>query len=307
MRNAFASEITELAAHHPTLVMMMADIGNRLFDRYKATYPDRFLNCGVAEANMIGMAAGMAGCGLRPICYTIAPFITYRCLEQIRVDLCYHRQSVMIVGAGAGLSYSSLGVTHHSCEDIAMMRVLPGMTVLCPADSQEVRACLRASRRWDGPIYMRIGKKGERDVHTSVPDIIIGKAYPLQRGDDISLLSTGNMLPSALETARHLEQQGFSVEVASVHTVKPLDREYLHSVFSKCRLVATLEEHSILGGLGGAVAEWLTEMNSPRAQMIRFGSGDHFLDKACEQEHAREHYGITPRQMTDVILGKIGH
>ncbi|MDX2226062.1 MAG: transketolase C-terminal domain-containing protein [Verrucomicrobiae bacterium] len=305
MRNAFASEITALAATDPTLIMMTADIGNRLFDRFKDQFPDRLFNCGVAEANMIGMAAGLASGGFRPICYTITPFITYRCYEQIRVDVCYHQKPVTIVGTGSGLSYASLGVTHHSCEDIAVMRVLPGMTVLCPADAFEVRALLRASRLWNGPVYMRIGKKGEPTVHASTPELTIGKALPIRSGSEVALLSTGNMLPSAMETAGLLAQKGVSCEVVSFHTVKPLDEDYLRSAFSKFKLVATLEEHSILGGLGGSVAEWLADGDGPRARMIRLGTGDHFLHTAGEQEFAREHYGLTPAKISEAILSRL--
>ena len=143
MRNAFAHEITQLAQQDERIVLLSGDIGNRLFDEFKDKCPGRFHNCGVAEANMIGVAAGLALSGLRPVCYTIAPFITYRCMEQIRVDACYHNVPVTIVGTGAGLAYASLGATHHSCEDIGMLRLLPGLVVMAPADAHEVRGCWR--------------------------------------------------------------------------------------------------------------------------------------------------------------------
>ncbi|NBV34894.1 MAG: transketolase, partial [Proteobacteria bacterium] len=137
MRNSFAKVITALAHEDPSIVLLSGDIGNRLFDDFKAKCPERFYNCGVAEANMMSMAAGLASCGLRPVVYTITPFLTYRCMEQIRDDVCYHNQKVVIVGTGSGLSYASLGTTHHSCEEMGMLRLLPGMTVLAPADSFE--------------------------------------------------------------------------------------------------------------------------------------------------------------------------
>src|SRR2546430_5284860 len=161
MRNAFATEITSLASEDERLVLLSGDIGNKLFDGYKEKFPERFFNCGVAEANMMGMAAGMALSGMRPITYTITPFTTTRCFEQIRVDVCYHNVPVIIVGVGGGLSYASLGATHHSCEDIALLRMLPNMTVICPGDAIEVRGALRAALRHDGPVYIRLGKKGE--------------------------------------------------------------------------------------------------------------------------------------------------
>jgi transketolase len=160
MRNAFADEITELAAIDKRVVLLSGDIGNKLFDNFKKIDKNRFYNCGVAEANMMGVAAGMALSGLRPIIYTITPFTTTRCFEQIRVDVCYHRAPVIIVGTGSGLSYAELGPTHHSLEDMAILRTLPGMCVLAPCDVFELRAALRVALQQDRPVYILIGKKG---------------------------------------------------------------------------------------------------------------------------------------------------
>src|SRR5580698_4353811 len=189
MRNAFAKQITQLAQQDRRIVMMAADIGNRLFDDLKAKCPDRFFNCGVAEANMIGVAAGMAMSGLRPFCYTITPFVTYRCLEQIRVDVCYHHVPVVIVGTGSGLSYASLGATHHSCEEMGMLRLLPGLSVLAPADEMEVRGALEAALKSDHPSYIRIGKKGEPVIHKIQPEFTIGKGITVREGAKVCLLS----------------------------------------------------------------------------------------------------------------------
>jgi len=292
MRNAFAKQITELAQTDPRIVMLSGDIGNRLFDNLKAKCPGRFFNCGVAEANMMGMAAGMALSGLRPVCYTITPFITYRCMEQIRVDVCYHHAPVVIVGTGSGYSYASLGATHHSCEDMGMLRLLPGMAVIAPADSLEVRGALAAAFRQDNPVYIRIGKKGEPNVHASEPVFEIGKAIPLREGTDVALLCAGTMLPVALAAAELLGREGVSAFVASFHTIKPLDTALLQEAFAKYKVVATIEEHSILGGLGGAIAEWKADANAP-GRLVRFATADEFLHATCEQDEAREHFGLT--------------
>src|SRR5882724_5688196 len=215
MRNAFADEITKLAVEDERIVLLSADIGNRLFDDFKIKCPGRFYNCGVAEANMVGVAAGMAMAGLRPVCYTITNFITYRCIEQIRVDVCYHHQPVIIVGTGSGLSYASLGGTHHSCEEMGMLRLLPGLTVMAPADAMEVRAALRAALGQLNPVYMRIGKKGEPVIHKAIPDLSTGKGIVIREGTEICLLSAGTVLTVALGAADLLEKQGRSTRVVS--------------------------------------------------------------------------------------------
>lgn len=301
MRNAFAAEITALAAENNRLVLLSADIGNRLFDAYKERFSKRFFNCGVAEPNMISMAAGMAMTGLRPVAYTIASFITTRCLEQIRIDLGYQHAPVIVVGTGAGLSYAANGSTHHSCEDIAFLRMIPGMTVVCPGDAMEVRAALRAALAVDGPVYLRIGKKGEPVVHEKLPNFVIGRALVLRSGSEVCILSTGNMLSISMQTADRLAASGISTGVVSFHTVKPLDQEFLLEAFQRHKLIVTVEEHSRLGGLGGGVAEWIADQDRPMARLMRIGTADRFLHEAGGQGYARECFGLTPEAM----LGQI--
>lgn len=303
MRNAFAKAITELARADQRIVLLSGDIGNRLFDDFKASCPDRFYNCGVAEANMVSMAAGLAMSGLRPVCYTITPFVTYRCMEQIRVDVCYHHVPVTIVGTGSGLSYASLGATHHSCEEMGMLRLLPGLCVLAPADAMEVSAGLKAAVKHPHPVYMRIGKKGEPVIHKTEPSLRIGEALVIRPGREVCILSAGTMLGTCLEAAERLAQRGISTEVVSFHTVKPLDTKLLALAFARFRLVVTVEEHSVLGGLGGSVAEWLNEYHgSESARLLRLGTRDEFLHETCEQEQAREYFGLTPAAITERIF-----
>jgi transketolase len=303
MRNAFADELTKLGDEDSRIVMLSGDIGNRLFDKFKANHAARFFNCGVAEANMMGVAAGLAMNGLRPVAYTIAPFVTTRCLEQIRTDVCYHEVPVTIIAVGAGLAYSGLGPTHQACEDIAFLRALPNMVVICPGDAYEVRSALRAAMKQDRPAYIRLGKKGEPLVHRGpLDDFQIGKAITIADGKDVCLLSTGNILPEAIEAAQKLEQQGISAAVVSFHTVKPLDEDCLEQVFDRFALVATLEEHSLIGGFGAAVAEWLVDSRTRPRQFIRFGTPDAFFKKSGEQEYAREELGLTARHIADQIV-----
>jgi transketolase len=306
MRNAFAKKITELAGKDQRVVLLSGDIGNRLFDDFKAKFPARFYNCGVAEANMMGVAAGLAMSGLRPVCYTITPFLTYRCMEQIRIDVCYHHVPVVIVGTGSGLSYASLGGTHHSCEEMGMLRLLPGLAVVAPADEMEVRGSLEAALKSAGPTYIRIGKKGEPVVHKTPPEFAIGQGIVIREGTEICLLSTGTVLTVALGAAELLEKQGHSVRVVSFHTVKPLDTALLSDAFKRYRVVGTIEEHSVLGGLGGSVAEWLADQPTGSAGLVKFGTRDEFLHLTCEQEEAREYFGLTPEAVAAGIERRLG-
>jgi transketolase len=307
VRNAFADELTKLGDVDPRVVLLSGDIGNRLFDKFKDKHPHRFFNCGVAEQNMMGVAAGMAMSGLRPITYTITPFITSRCLEQIRTDACYHEAPVTIVAVGAGLSYAGLGPTHHSCEDVAILRSLPNMVVLCPGDAWELRAALRAVMRQDRPAYIRMGKKGEPKVHSETPtDFAIGKALTIEDGDDVCLLSTGAMLPEAVEAGHALKAKGVSAKVISFHTVKPLDEGCLRQSFARFKAVATIEEHSLIGGFGSAVAEWLIDNAVSPKNFLRFGTPDAFFKMSGEQEFAREKLGLTGPQIAEKILNALG-
>jgi transketolase len=305
MRNAFTDELTKLGDQDDRIVMLSGDIGNRLFDKFKDKHPSRFYNCGVAEQNMMGVAAGMAMSGLRPIAYTITPFVTTRCLEQIRTDACYHDVPVTIVAVGAGLSYSGLGPTHHSCEDIAFLRSLPNMVVIAPGDAFEVRAALRAVMKQDKPAYIRMGKKGEPVIHKETPaDFAIGKALTIAAGTDVCLLSTGTMLPEAVEAGHLLTAKGISAEVVSFHTLKPLDEACLDDAFTRFKLVATIEEHSLIGGFGSAVAEWLID-HRKAGNLLRFGTPDAFFKLSGEQEFAREKLGLTGHHIAKRIAAAL--
>ena len=292
MRNAFAQAITELADKNTKLVLLAGDIGNRLFNSFKEKHPKRFYNCGVAEAGMTGIASGLASCGLQPITYTITPFNTLRCLEQIRVDVCYPDLPVIIVGTGSGLSYSNLGVTHHSMEDIGVLRMLPNMHVICPGDAVEVKLAVADALNLKRPTYIRLGKKGEPVVHTKVPKFSIGKGITLCKGKDIAILSVGNMLPIAMVSAELLKSKGFSVRVVSMHTVKPLDEDLLKIIFRECLTIAVIEEHNLAGGAGSAVLEWGCTQKVDLSKLRCFSGSDSFLVACGNQEQARREIGL---------------
>jgi transketolase len=304
MRNAFANEVTELAKIDKRVVLLSGDIGNKLFDDFKNVDSDRFYNCGIAEANMMGVAAGMAMSGFRPIIYTITPFTTTRCFEQIRVDVCYHKAPVIIVGTGSGLSYAELGPTHHSLEDLAILRTLPGLSVLAPCDAHELRLALRAALQQDNPVYIRIGKKGEPAIHTPLTHFEIGKAIIVRKGKDVVLLTAGTIMPEALKAADLLENKGISTEVVSVHSIKPLDGDYLALAAKQFELVVTIEEHGLIGGLGSAVSEWYVSQNIPMAQM-NFGTPDEFMHEIGSQEYAREKFGLIAENIATNIVARL--
>lgn len=302
MRNAFAAEVTALAESNPKVVLLSGDIGNRLFDKFKNAAPDRFYNVGVAEANMIGVAAGMAMAGLRPISYTIASFTTARCLEQIRVDVCYHNLPVIIVGVGSGLGYASLGVTHHSCEDVAFLGALPNMTVLAPADAYETRAALRAALDHGGPVYIRLGKKGEPKVHQAVPEnFAIGKGLVVTEGQAACIIASGTVLPVAMEAGKRLGEAGIPTRVVSLHTVKPMDETLLAECAGRFPVIATVEEHSILGGVAARVAQWMVANRISDTRLLPFATADRFMKVAGEQDYARECYGITAEEIAEQV------
>lgn len=304
MRNAFANELVTLAKKDPKIVFLTADIGNNLFNEYKSHFPRRFFNCGVAEANMASMAAGLALTGLRPITYTIAPFNVYRCLEQIRIDICYHNLPVTIVGTGAGLSYASLGPTHHSCEDIACLRSFPHLKIVCPGDALELKVLMGKIVEQENPVYFRIGKKNERVVHRELPSLEIGKGHIIEKGTDACLFSTGNTLPLAMDLKRNLALYGIKMQVVSMHTVKPLDNEILREMFSSFKYLFSLEEHSLIGGLGSAICQWMVE-SQIRKFFTPFGMPDRFYSKSHSQDSLRNEAGLSLPILTRKILEKV--
>jgi len=301
MRNAFADEILKLALADERIVVLSGDIGNRLFDKFKAAMPNRFYNCGVAEANMISLAAGLASSGLRPVCYTITPFVTTRCLEQIKLDVCYHNMPVTIVGTGSGLSYAALGSTHHSFEDLAILRSLPSMNVLAPADAPELRSAMRWAFAQNQPAYLRIGKKGE-PVLTEEAAFTAGRWRCPRTGSSATLLACGTILSEVLAAADLLAKDNIQAAVWNCASVKPLDLEALSHLGSSP--VFSIEEHSVLGGFGSAVAEFLSARKNP-PRLIRLGIPDEFLHDCGEQEEARVYCGLDAASLARRIAAEI--
>lgn len=299
MRNAFIRGLTALAEKDPSVVFLTADLGFKLFDDFAARFPGRFMNVGVAESNMIGVAAGLALGGYRPFVYSIVPFATLRCFEQIRNDVCYNQVPVTIVGVGGGFAYGPNGPTHHATEDIAVMRSLPNLTVVCPGDPVEAELAVLAIGEQQGPAYLRLGRAGDPVVHTTKPHFRLGEAITLRRGADCSLISTGGMLPVAIAAAELLRGE-ISCRVVSMHTVKPLDGIALRDCCRETQALFTLEEHSRIGGLGSAVGEWLAEYRTQTPLHI-LGSRDNFMHVSGSQDYLREASGISAGQIAETV------
>jgi len=309
VRNAFVEVLMELAEADDRIVLLSGDIGNRMFDWFKERYPDRFYNCGVAEANMIGVAAGLALSGYRPLAYTIVPFLTARCLEQIRIDLCYHNVPVVLVGVGGGLSYGSLGATHHAFDDIGLLRPLPNMRIFCPADACEVSATVRSAVADSGPAYVRLGKKGEPVVHPEPVALRAGELLPLRTGREVAILNSGTLLPEVMQAVERLEADGVDAATWSVPVVKPLPSEALARIFADFDLVVTIEEHSLIGGFGAAVAEWMVDQPAiPRARLLRIGLPDEFQHDVGSTSYMRCRLGLDgdgiARRVQDALPGE---
>ncbi len=259
MRNAYIKELYELAKQDANVLGINADNGAIVYDDFRRDFPKQYMNFGIAEANMIAAAAGMASCGKIPFCYTIGAFLAYRALEFIRNDVCYQNQNVKIVGIGSGCAYANLGPTHHTTEDIAILRSMPGLTIFSPASPLESKKATRAAYEWDGPVYLRLGRNGEPEIYDKDYDFVPGKGVVLREGKDVTIIGTGGILLDALESAETLGKEGIAASVVNIHKIKLFDEDIIKKAEEETKAIVTVEEHSIYGGLGGAVAEVLAE------------------------------------------------
>jgi transketolase len=293
MRTAFIRTLLELAEKDERINLVVGDLGFGVVEPFVERYPARFLNVGVAEQNMTGIAAGMALCGKIVFTYSIGNFPTLRCIEQIRNDVCYHNADVKIVSVGGGLGYGALGMTHHNTEDIAMMRALPRMTVIAPGDPVEAELATRAAAELPGPCYLRLGRSGEPTVHKPGVDFRLGKAITVREGADICLIAMGSLLHNAVRAAEHLSREGVQARVLSMHTIKPLDSEAVLASARETSAVVTIEEHSVIGGLGSAVAEVLAESSDAKVPFKRLGITPGFVSRVGSQDYLRSVYGLS--------------
>ena len=303
MRTRFFADLQKAAEEHPELVLIVGDLGFGVVEPFIEAHPEKFVNAGVAEQNMTGMAAGMALGGAKVFTYSIANFPTLRCLEQIRNDVAYHGADVTVVAVGGGLAYGALGMSHHATEDLAIMRAVPGMAVAAPGDPEETSAVLADILEHGGPAYLRLGKAGEQTVHRSSIAMPRGRAYRLQRGTDVCLLSTGAMLPVVMEAAEALATRGLTASVWSVPWIAPFDEVAVADAALTHQVVVTVEEHSVVGGLGGAAAEVMAEIPGS-AVLLRIGLPHRFSSVVGDQAYLRELHRLTSDGITTRVIEK---
>ena len=287
MRDAFSDAIVSAALADPKVLLLTGDHGYALFDPFRKARPAQYINCGIAEQNMVGVAAGLAKAGFKPIVYGLAAFVPVRVLEQIKLDVCYENLPVILIGDGAGLVYSHLGSSHQSTEDMACTRAIPQLTVLSPADRFEMTASMQLALQLNTPVYLRMGKSDRGDVHAGPVALQPGDMLRVKQGTRrIALLATGSMVKTALE----LTAQGLDADVWSVPSIKPLSHQQLSTIAQNADAVVTLEEHSVMGGLGAAVAEALSAIRP--MPVLRIGIEDRFSAFCGTWDYLLKEHGL---------------
>ena len=297
MRKTSLDQVHELARRDDRVVFVGSDLGVGTLAAMKAEMPERFFMEGVAEQHIIGMSAGLALEGFIPYVNTISTFLTRRCYEQVAVDLCLHRLPVRLIASGGGVVYAPLGPTHQAIEDIAIMRALPNMTVVAPSDAEEMRRLIPQTLDWPGPIYIRLGKGGDPIISRPELGFTIGKAIPLREGKAVTFLSTGVMSGYCLRAAEVLAAEGIEAGVLHFHTIKPLDRDAILAAAAGTGLLVSVEEHTVVGGLGSAVAETLVDAGRPVPRLLRLGFPDAFFRNYGSQDDLLRDAGLQPDQI----------
>lgn len=275
MRTAYLDTLYDLAAKDKNVLSLVSDNGLIVYDDFRRDFPEQYFNFGISEGNMITVAAGMASCGKIPFAYTIGAFLAYRAFEFIRLDVCLQKLNVKIVGIGAGMAYSTLGPTHHATEDIAVLRALPNLTLFSPATPLETKAVINAAYKIDGPVYIRLGTNNEPEIYNEEYKFEVGKGIKIKEGNDITFVTTGSIAYTALQVAKLLEQKNVSVRVVNIHTIKPFDKDIVEQAAKETDRIITIEEHSIIGGLGSAVAEVIADSGLV-TKLDRIGLNDYF-------------------------------
>lgn len=301
MRDTFVRTLIALAKENPNIELITGDLGFGVLKPFWERLPDQFINAGIAEQNMTSAAAGMALEGKTVFTYSIGNFPTLRCLEQIRNDCAYHGANVKIVCVGGGFVYGSLGMSHHATEDIAVMRALPGVAVLCPGDLIEAEEATKAIAKYPGTCYLRLGRGGEKRIHDHIDNFEIGKAIKIHDGEKIAIFSTGAIFEEVAGAEAILAEHDIYPAVYTFPTVKPIDRAAIARCAVDFDMIVTVEEHNIVGGFGSAVAEVLAELPE-RARLLRIGIHDTYSSIVGSQKYLRSQFGLDSGGIATQVL-----
>lgn len=301
MRDTFVKTLVELAKEDKNIELITGDLGFGVLKPFWEQCPDQFTNAGIAEQNMTTVAAGMALEGKTVFTYSIGNFPTLRCLEQIRNDCAYHSANVKVVCIGGGFVYGSLGMSHQATEDIAILRALPDVVVMAPADLVEAEECTKALTQYPGTAYLRLGRGGEKRIHEKIDDFQIGKAIKVKDGKKVVIFSTGAIFEEVQEAYGILMSKGIEPAVYTFPTVKPIDKEVIQKCAREFDMIVTCEEHNIVGGFGSAVAEVMAEMRKKKAFLLRIGLNDEYSIKVGNQKYLREQYGMNAISIAEKI------
>ena len=293
MRNIFVEQLMKVANRDKDVILLTGDLGFNTFEKFAKKYPRRFYNIGNAEANMIGIAAGLALAGKEVFAYSIAPFITMRCYEQIRNNICQQNLNIKLIAAGGGFNYGFQGFSHNTIEDLAIMRVLPNMSVLCPGDKTEAKLAIQETFKSTSPVYLRLGKAGEKEIYSHQPKFRLGRGLLVKPGNDLTLVSIGNIIEDVLIVGDRLEEQGFSVRIISMPCLKPFDQRIILKAAKETKSIFTIEEHSLIGGLGSSVAEILLETDYSDILFKRFAIPDQYCQEVGSQNYLRKINGLS--------------
>lgn len=301
MRDAFVSTLSELAQKDESILLLTGDLGFGVLADFAERFPAQFINAGIAEQNMTALACGLALEGYQVYTYSIGNFPTLRCLEQIRNDICYHDANVTIVSVGAGFSYGQLGMSHFATEDLAILRALPNLQVIAPSDAWEAAELTRQMASSAGPKYLRLDKSNAGAARAEA-SVSLGKARVLRQGNDVTIIGIGGILAEALAAADALANSSLSCRVLAIHSLKPLDSVAIVAAAAETGGIITVEEHSMLGGLGGAVAEICLANGTPPRAFRRIGINDIYPEVVGDQAYLRHRYGLTARALSEAAI-----
>lgn len=306
MRNAYLNTLFELAKNDKRVLSLVADNGLIVYDDFRINFPEQYFNFGISESNMVAAAAGMASCGKIPFVYTISSFLAYRAFEFIRDDVCMQNMNVKIIGIGSGMAYSTLGPSHHTTEDISVLRALPKLTLFSPGCPEDVRNMIQYCYENNGPVYIRLGTNNEPEIYHKDYHFEMGKGVTLQEGSDITLIATGAIVHEVIQVAQKLQNEGLTVRVVNIHTLKPFDKDIVEKAALETNAIFSIEEHNVFGGLGTLIEEAFIDRKVMPHIFHKIGLNDCFAEGYGSHQDVRKMNGLDTESIFDFIFKCIG-